>query len=53
VLPATAAGECWETLLDTADPRMPSRHLRADDRYELQAQSMALLKLGLGRELRR
>ena len=45
VLPATAAAERWETLIDTADPWQPSRRLRAGDRYELQPRSMAVLKL--------
>jgi isoamylase len=45
VLPATAAVERWETLLDTAEPWQPSRRLRAGDRYDLQGRSMAALKL--------
>jgi isoamylase len=45
VLPSTAAEERWETLVDTADPWLPPRRLRAGDRYELQARSMAVLKL--------
>jgi isoamylase len=45
VLPSTAAEERWETLVDTADPWTASRRLRAGDRYELQARSMAVLKL--------
>jgi isoamylase len=44
-LPSTAAEERWETLLDTADPWVRPRRLRAGDRYELQARSMAVLKL--------
>jgi len=50
VLPATAAVERWETLLDTAEPWLPSRRLRGGDRYELQGRSMAALKLTNRRE---
>ncbi len=50
VLPATSPIERWETLIDTADPWLPSRRLRAGDRYELQARSMAVLKLNCRRE---
>jgi glycogen operon protein len=53
VLPATSPIERWETLIDTADPWQPSRRLRAGDRYELQARSMALLKLNSRKEERR
>jgi glycogen operon protein len=45
VLPATLPAERWETLVDTADPWRPARRLRAGDRYELQAWSMAVLRL--------
>ena len=45
-LPETALSERWETLLDTADPWAPSRWLMAGDRFRLQAQSVAVLKLG-------
>jgi glycogen operon protein len=45
VLPATAAIERWDLLLDTADPWQPTRRLRAGDRYELQGRSMAVMKL--------
>jgi isoamylase len=45
VLPQTAPGERWETLLDTFDPWLPSRRLREGDRYELHSRSMAVLKL--------
>jgi glycogen operon protein len=45
VLPATAPIERWDTLLDTADPWLPTRRLRAGDRYELQGRSMAVMKL--------
>jgi glycogen operon protein len=45
VLPPTAAIERWDTLLDTAHPWLPSRRLRAGDRYDLQGRSMAVLKL--------
>ena len=45
VLPATAPIGRWETLLDTADPWRRPRRLRAGDRYELQARSMAVLRL--------
>src|SRR3954463_5091656 len=44
-LPATAPEERWETLIDTAHPWLPSRRLRAGDRYELPGRSMAVLKL--------
>jgi glycogen operon protein len=50
VLPATAAVERWETLLDTADPWRSARRLRAGDRYELQARSMAVMRLSNRRE---
>jgi glycogen operon protein len=50
VLPATAAVERWETLLDTADPWLPARRLRAGDRYELQGRSMAVMRLSNRRE---
>jgi isoamylase len=50
VLPATSPIERWETLIDTADPWLPSRRLRAGDRYELQARSMAVLRLNCRRE---
>jgi glycogen operon protein len=45
VLPTLSPAERWETLIDTADPWAPPRRLRASDRYELQARSMAVLKL--------
>ena len=45
VLPATSPLERWETLVDTADPWQPARRLRAGDRYQLQAHSMAALRL--------
>jgi glycogen operon protein len=44
-LPATAAEERWETLLDSADPWAPARRLRAGGHYELLPRSMAVLKL--------
>jgi glycogen operon protein len=50
VLPAAAQTERWETLIDTADPWVPARRLRAGDRYELQARSMAVLKLNCRKE---
>jgi glycogen operon protein len=54
VLPATAAIERWDTLLDTADPWQPSRRLRAGDRYDLHGRSMAVMKLtGRKENLRR
>jgi glycogen operon protein len=53
VLPATSPAERWETLIDTADPWLPARRLRAGDRYELQARSMAVLKLNCRKEDRR
>ena len=45
VLPATSPNERWETLIDTADPWQSPRRLRAEDRYELHARAMAVLKL--------
>jgi glycogen operon protein len=45
VLPTTSPAERWETLIDTADPFLTPRRLRAGDRYELQARSMAVLRL--------
>jgi hypothetical protein len=50
VLPATTPLERWETLIDTADPWVPSRRLRAGDRYELRGRTMAVLKLNCRRE---
>jgi glycogen operon protein len=50
VLPALTADQRWETLLDSADPWSPSRRLRGSDRYELQARSMAVLRLSARRE---
>ena len=43
--PTTAPVERWETLLDTADPWQAPRRLRAGERYDLQARSMAVLTL--------
>ncbi len=45
LLPATAAAERWETLLDTADPWEPPRALRGRECYQLQSRSMAVLRL--------
>jgi glycogen operon protein len=50
VLPATTPEERWETLLDTADPWVPARRLRAGDRYQLQARAMAVLRLNCRKE---
>jgi isoamylase len=50
VLPATAPIERWDTLLDTADPWQAVRRLRAGDRYELQAHSMAVMRLNNRRD---
>jgi isoamylase len=50
VLPGTPADERWEPLLDTADPWLPSRNVRPGDRYDLQAHSMAVLRLKAGKE---
>ena len=51
LLPATAAAERWETLLDTADPWEPPRALRGRECYQLQSRSMAVLRLeGLRRD---
>ena len=49
-LPATGPHERWDTMLDTADPWLPPRRLLAGDQYELQARSLALLKLGARRD---
>ncbi|CAN5698635.1 glycogen debranching protein GlgX [soil metagenome] len=40
-----ATTQSWETLIDTADPWIPARRLRAGERYELQPRSMAVLRL--------
>jgi isoamylase len=45
LLPDAAPMDDWEILLDTADPWIPARRLRAGDRYELQPRSMAVLRL--------
>jgi glycogen operon protein len=45
ILPPISPLGRWETLIDTSDPWHPPRRLRAGDRYQLQAQSMAALKL--------
>ena len=45
-LPETAVGERWETLIDTADPGVPSRWLMAGDHFRLSPQTMAVFKLG-------
>jgi glycogen operon protein len=46
VLPPTSSIERWETLVDTADPWQPPRRLHGGDRYQLEAHSMAALRLG-------
>ena len=53
VLPETAPEERWETLVDTADQWLVSKRLRAGDRYQLQARSMAVLRLNCRKEDRR
>jgi len=50
VLPETTPEERWETLVDTADPWLLSKRLRAGDRYQLQARSMAVLRLNCRKE---
>ena len=45
LLPDASSMEWWETLIDTADPWIPARRLREGERYELQARSMAVLRL--------
>jgi glycogen operon protein len=45
LLPDAAPMDGWEALLDTADPWVPARRLRAGDQYELQSRSMAVLRL--------
>ena len=49
-LPTTTPEERWETLIDTADPWLLSRRLRAGDRYQLQGRSMAVLRLNCRKE---
>jgi glycogen operon protein len=51
VLPAAMApvGR-WETLFDTTNPWTPKRRLKAGDRYELQAHSIAVMKLSTRQE---
>ena len=53
VLPAIAAVERWDTLLETADPWHAARRLRAGDHYDLQGRSMAVMKLSNRKEHRR
>ena len=50
ILPSTRPEERWETLLDTADPWLPAKRLRAGDRYQLQGRSMAVLRLTCRKE---
>jgi glycogen operon protein len=45
VIPTIAPIGRWETLLDTADPWQAPRRFRARERYDLQARSMAVLRL--------
>jgi glycogen operon protein len=45
VLPATSSLERWETLVDTADPWQAPKRLHGGDRYQLEAHSMAALRL--------
>ena len=45
VIPTIAPVGRWETLLDTADPWQAPRRFRARERYDLQARSMAVLRL--------
>jgi glycogen operon protein len=45
VLPATRPDERWDMLIDTNDPSLPPRRLTANDRYDLQSRSMAVLRL--------
>jgi glycogen operon protein len=45
LLPDAAPMDGWEALLDTADPWIPARRLRAGDQYALQPRSMAILRL--------
>ena len=53
-LPTTKPDERWEMLIDTTDPWAPPRRLAANDRYQLQFRSMAVLRLARQRkELRR
>ena len=44
-LPADEPTDRWEILFDTFDPWTPARRLGGGDRYELQPQSMAMLRL--------
>ena len=50
VLPVTATTERWETVIDTADPWISGRRMRAGDRYDLQGRSLAVMALRSGRE---
>ena len=50
MLPATAAVERWDTLVDTGDPWLPPRRLRAGDRYDVQGRSMAVMKLSVRKD---
>jgi isoamylase len=50
VLPPTSPLERWQTLMDTAEPTQSPRRMRAGDRYQLRAQSMAALKLHVRRD---
>jgi hypothetical protein len=50
VLPSRTPEERWETLIDTADPWLVSRRLRAGDRYQLQPRSMVVLRLNCRKE---
>ncbi|HEY0873739.1 MAG TPA: glycogen debranching protein GlgX, partial [Vicinamibacterales bacterium] len=44
-LPPSTDARRWEVLIDTADPWAPARRLREGARYELQARSLAVLRL--------
>jgi glycogen operon protein len=50
MLPANPAVERWDTLVDTADPWLPPRRLRAGDRYDVQGRSMAVMKLSVRKD---
>jgi glycogen operon protein len=50
VLPVTRPDERWEMLIDTTDPWLPPKRLAANDRYQLQSRSMAVLRLSCRKE---
>ena len=47
-LPAKQAGERWERLLDTSDPKSPPALMRRDATYRLEGRSVVVLRLVAG-----